>query len=56
MISALRGAGLHPVDLSLARHVSHYGADLSFSIQVPTEEATTAKEFLESYGNPNHAA
>ena len=56
MISALRAAGLHPLDLSLARHVSHYGADLSFPVQVPTEEATTAKEILESYGSPDLAA
>ena len=56
MISALRGAGLHPVDLSLAPHVSHYGADFSFSVRVPTGEARAAKEILESYGRPDHAA
>src|SRR5688572_31067284 len=44
MISALQRAGLHPVELSLASHVSHYGVDFSFPIQVPTEEATTRSE------------
>ena len=56
MISALRRAGLHPVELSLASHVSHYGVDFSFPVQVPSEESRAAKEILESYGNPGHAA
>ena len=56
LISALQRAGLHPVELSLASHVSHYGADFSFPVQVPTEEATAAKEILDSYRAPDHPA
>lgn len=48
MISNLRGAGLHPVDLSMSADCSLLGAAVSFPIQVPIEEAVAAKELLDS--------
>jgi hypothetical protein len=49
MISVLRGAGLHPVELSLSPHFSLAGAEVSFPIQVPSEEYAAAKAILDSW-------
>ena len=47
--SVLRSAGLHPVDLSLSPHFGLAGAEVSFPIQVPSEEHAAAKAILDSW-------
>jgi hypothetical protein len=49
MISVLRSAGLHPVELSLSPHFGLAGAEVDFPIQVPSEESAAAKEILDSW-------
>jgi hypothetical protein len=49
MISVLRSAGLHPVELSLSPHFGLAGAEVDFPIQVPSEEHAAAKEILDSW-------
>ena len=49
MMSVLRSAGLHPVDLSLSPHFGLAGAEVSFPIQVPSEEHAAAKAILDSW-------
>ena len=49
MISVLRSAGLHPVDLSLSPHFGLAGAEVDFPIQVPSEEHAAAKAILDSW-------
>jgi hypothetical protein len=56
LISALRGAGLHPVDLSTSPHFSLAGAEIPFRIEVPTSEAGEARELLSSSGSSSHNA
>jgi hypothetical protein len=46
LMTVLRGGGLHPLDLNMSAHFSLAGAEISFPIQVPTEEADAAKELL----------
>lgn len=46
MISALRAAGLHPVELSMSSHFSVAGVDISYPIQVPVAEVEPARELL----------
>ena len=55
MIAALRAAGFHPVDLDRSSHFTLAGADVSFHVEVPTEEAEEARDFLKSYGPPDDA-
>ena len=49
MMSVLWSAGLHPVDLSLSPHFGLAGAEVSFPIQVPSEEHAAAKAILDSW-------
>jgi hypothetical protein len=49
MISVLRSAGLHPVELSLSPHFTLAGAEVFFPIQVPSEEHAAAKALLDSW-------
>jgi hypothetical protein len=49
MISVLRSAGLHPVELSLSPHFGLAGAEVDFPIQVPLEEHAAAKAILDSW-------
>ena len=49
MMSVLRSAGLHPVDLSLSPHFGLAGAEVCFPIQVPSEEHAAAKAILDSW-------
>ena len=49
ILSALRAAGLHPVELSLSPHFSLVGMNISFPIEVPTSETEAAREILDSY-------
>lgn len=55
MICNLRGAGLHPVDLSMSADCSLLGAEISFPIQVPIEEAVAARDLLDSSDRPADA-
>jgi hypothetical protein len=48
LLGLLRGAGLHPVDLSLTTPLALAGAEQSFSIQVPNEEADAARALFEA--------
>jgi len=56
VISRLREAGLHPVDLSMSAELSLLGAAVAFPIQVPIEEAEAAKEFLDACDSSNGAS
>ncbi len=56
ILSALRAAGLHPVDLSLSPHFSVAGTEISYAIDVPTQEAVAARDLLESYAVPDNAS
>ena len=49
MVSVLRSAGLHPVELYMSPHFGLAGAEVSFPIQVPSEEYAAAKEILDSW-------
>ncbi len=48
IINNLRGAGLHPLELSMSADCSLLGREVCFPIQVPIEEAVAAKELLDS--------
>jgi hypothetical protein len=56
MISSLRGAGLHPVDLSMSADCSLQGNAVGFPIQVPIEEAVAARELLDACDELNDAS
>jgi hypothetical protein len=49
LISVLRQAGLHPLDLDIAGHYSLAGADIDYAVQVPTVEAAEARAVLTSH-------
>ncbi len=46
LLERLREAGLHPVDLSLSAPLPIAGAERSFPVQVPDEEAGAAEQLL----------
>jgi len=56
LISNLRGAGLHPVELSMSADCSLLGREVGFPIQVPIEEAVAARELLDSCDGPTDAS
>jgi hypothetical protein len=49
LIGILRTAGLHPLELDTFGHFSLAGADVDFSVRVPTSELTQAREVLSEY-------
>jgi hypothetical protein len=49
LISLLRQAGLHPLELDTSSHFSLAGADIDYSIRVPTIELARAREILSEY-------
>ena len=49
LMSILESAGLHPLELNTSGHYSVAGADIDYSVRVPTMEATEAREILCSY-------
>lgn len=55
LIAQLRTSGLHPLDLQTASHISLGGADVSFHVEVPTEELEAAREVLVSGDAPQGA-
>jgi hypothetical protein len=46
LIGRLRNGGLHPVDLALTTPLALPGAEPTFPVEVPTEEAALARELL----------
>jgi hypothetical protein len=53
VISFLRSAGFHPLDLQMSPFVCYAGADQSYHVQVPPEEVEAAAEALRAnnYGD-----
>ena len=49
IITALRSAGLNPVEQGMAGHFSLAGSDLEYPVQVPTEELAAACEVLQAH-------
>ncbi len=49
IITALRSAGLNPVEQGMAGHFSLAGADIEYPVQVPTEELAAAREVLQAH-------
>jgi hypothetical protein len=49
LISLLQQAGLHPLELDTSSHFSLAGADIDYSIRVPTIELARAREILSEY-------
>ena len=49
LVSLLQQAGLHPLDLDTAGHFSLAGADIDYSVRVPTDELAEAREILSEY-------
>ena len=49
LISVLQAAGLHPLELDTFGHFSLAGADVDFSIRVPTSELARAREVLSEH-------
>ena len=56
ILSALRAAGVHPLDLSLSPHFSVAGTEISYAIEIPTDEAVAAREILQSYAASDNAS
>jgi hypothetical protein len=51
MISLLQEAGLHPLELATAFHVSMIGPEFDYAVKVPAGEAERAAEILNAYGS-----
>ncbi len=47
LISRLRAAGLHPADLRIWPNVMLAGAELFYSVDVPTEEIESASQIIQ---------
>jgi hypothetical protein len=56
LITFMRSAGLHPLDLNTSSHFSLAGADVEYRIEVPTEELNAAREFLKGQDDSPHPA
>lgn len=52
LVSVLQAAGLHPLELDTFDHFSLAGADVDFSVRVPTSELPQAREVLSEF-DPN---
>jgi hypothetical protein len=48
-ISILEQAGLHPLELEVASQCSLGGAEMFYSVKVPTEESAEARKILSEY-------
>lgn len=53
LIGAMRSAGLHPLDLQTSGNFKFAGVDVSWHIEVPTEELDRAKKFLQALATPS---
>lgn len=49
LIGVLQAAGLHPLELETFGHISLAGADVDYSVRVPTSELAKAREVLSDY-------
>jgi len=56
LIAAMRIAGLHPLDLDTTSHYSFAGLNISYPVEIPTEELDVAREFLRSYDSSAYVA
>jgi hypothetical protein len=52
LISVLRHAGLHPLDLDTFGHFSLAGADVDYAVRVPTGELAQARDALLHHETP----
>ena len=50
-INILEQAGLHPLELETANQSTFGGAEIFYSVKVPTEESTEAREILNAYAS-----
>jgi hypothetical protein len=50
-ISILEQAGLHPLELETANQSTFGGAEIFYSVKVPTEESAEAREILNAYAS-----
>ena len=48
-ISILEQAGLHPLELETASQCTFGGAEMFYSVKVPTEESVEARKILGEY-------
>ncbi len=54
MVNALLKAnGFNPLELEISDHVSVAGADMFYYVQIPENEAASAKAFLKEQGFKN---
>jgi hypothetical protein len=56
LITFMRSAGLHPLDINTSSHFSLAGAGIEFPIEVPTEELDSARELLKGYDDSSRTA
>lgn len=49
LISVLSDAGLHPLELQTSGHISLAGADIDYSVRVPTSELAEADSVLRQF-------
>jgi len=49
LIGVLLTSGLHPLELETFGHISLAGADVDYSVRVPTSELVQAREVLSEY-------
>ena len=49
IMTALRSAGLNPVEQGMAGHFSLAGSDIEYPVHVPTEELDAAREVLQAH-------
>jgi hypothetical protein len=49
LIAVLRAAGLHPLELETFGHISLAGADVDYSVRLPTSELAQARAVLCEY-------
>jgi hypothetical protein len=54
LITFMRSAGLHPLDINTSSHCSLAGAEIEFPIEVPTAELTEARELLKGRDDSSH--
>jgi len=52
LIGLLKNAGLHPLELDTASHISLAGVDIDYSVRVPSAELEEARKILSEYDTP----
>lgn len=54
LMGRLRHAGLHPAELSLTTPLAPPGANTTYPIEVPVEEADEAREVVKSFDHSHN--